>query len=123
MDQEILVGPDIGEGREAITALQKSGFPLKAAYWDFDAEGSRWNLVLITPSSNFTQPLAAYGQVRRLFDSHNVRRSLDFSIFSATAPVYKALRREWKGSHDAVLDRKRHFGDTTIGPGYLYFVD
>lgn len=128
MDQETLVGPDIREGKSAVSALEQAGLTVKAAYWTADALwelslGSGWRLILITPDIDRDYPRKTYLQVRKILDKYKVDPVLDYSIYSTSSPIYKSLRRQFKGERDKALRYKVDIEDHTIGPGYLYFVD
>lgn len=49
MAQDILVDADLKAGRALVEALDRTGFPVSAAFWYFEPQREIWRLVLATP--------------------------------------------------------------------------
>jgi hypothetical protein len=46
MDQTVLVEQKQSEGERVVRALDDAGLPPSAAFWFYDADSDRWNLIL-----------------------------------------------------------------------------
>ena len=125
MDQEVVVGPDIAGGREFITKMQAAGFPMEAAFWDFDQVVGRFDLTVVSSVMNTENPKQSYIKMLRTMDAvfaHPPVQETSITLLSPKAWLAKILRKHLKVEQTRPLNRTR-IGDHFIGPGYLFFVN
>ncbi len=67
-----LVAEDIRDGESLIRQLDRDGFPVSAAFWYFQPDVEKWQLIVASPIVSNHGPLEAY---RRLGDSARRVRS------------------------------------------------
>lgn len=60
-----LVEQNIADGEALLQQLDRDRFGVSAAFWYYESEPDRWNLVMATPRVAAKGPLAAYRQLIR----------------------------------------------------------
>lgn len=88
--KENLTDEMIETGAELTKALDRSGWPIVAALWLFDADINQWRMVLASPAVEETGPLAAYVKVGALLEELN--RTLPLSGLSVVTPNDPTIR-------------------------------
>jgi len=95
MVPSVLVGGPIEEGRALIERLDAAGFPVKGAYWLYDAERGRAWLYIVSPVVDQAGPREAYARIRAAHSELGERSPwLDYiSVLRTSDPFVQALKR------------------------------
>ena len=115
---EILVKDSIEEGRALLTALERAGFPMQAAFWKRVPDDGYWRLVIASQAARDEGPIEAYTQLGRVWDTltHQDLSFTDITVLSPTDSRYIRHRMELRYLRDSDLRDKR------IEDGYIYFI-
>jgi hypothetical protein len=115
---EVLVKEQIEEGRKLIEKLQLENFPVAAAFWERLPDTGYWQLVIASPLAREKGPIDAYKELRRVWDSLDLRTMTltDVTILSPTDYSYIRYHmylpyRRGSNPRDVALDN-----------GYIYFI-
>jgi hypothetical protein len=94
MYKKILVSDLIVEGQQLIAALKRNRFPIAGALWSYFPEAMEWRLVIASPATDSSGPLAAYTRVQRVLAStHPAQLTLsDIVLVSPLSHDYETLR-------------------------------
>jgi hypothetical protein len=71
MDKTVLVDRDIEDGRSLLSALDRAGFPVEAAYWFYFAQPdlNYWRLLLATPKLDEIGLRATYAEILSVLET------------------------------------------------------
>ncbi len=92
MAEAALVNSDIDAGRELVSLLDASGFPVTAAVWIYFPDVDEWRLVIRTPKAakNLQEALL---EIAQTMDDHgDLRRRIDLARLKLVPPTDKMLQ-------------------------------
>lgn len=100
MLKKVLVGELIDDGKALLAELDRTGFPVSAAFWVDLPDSEYWRLVLASHLVDIYGPMDAYKKVQRALVSMKLGATRpsglsldDISVFSPNDQDYLALRQ------------------------------
>jgi hypothetical protein len=124
MDQELLVGDQIEDGRKLITQLTRSGFEVTVAFWVETREEGLWHLYIASPSVSPETVGAAYGNLYlSLNQMPDVSIDLsDVKLIAASNPtaILAAALRDRQRTALPIRIRTERLGDLLVQEAYIY---
>jgi hypothetical protein len=119
MDKTILVEEDISSGRSLIQALDRAGFPVVAALWNYLPEEGIWRLLIASPKVNERGPLATYEAIQEVL--LRLPGGVPLHQISAVSPEdpFVTELRIFAGTDPAPFIGSTYLRSAAIGDGYV----
>ena len=126
MDQEVLVGELIDDGKRLLERLAAEGVPVTAAFWVKESENGRWYLYIATPLvSEDGDTLEAYRRINAVFRQMPElfwSGRLQIRAVSPSSPVGEAVvywQKHYPGKGPFYYPGYR-LGDVSVEGAYIY---
>jgi hypothetical protein len=124
MDTNALVETAQQGGRELITRLNASGFPITSAFWWLTPLNKEWQLVIASPEVLPGQLRAAYAKVDSALSALTPKPPFglnDVVLVPPNEPLVEAIRRGFRAGPGSLW----HISNTTVNnvfieSAYLY---
>ena len=133
MDTALLVMFPLEAGRKLVQKLEKSGFEVQAAFWNYNVSLDEWRLMIASPYVESSGTLKAYQKVNALLPEVTSEvNSLVNQIYMENVTVVKpsndlirALRETIRvdASDEPVWLHRTYRGDQYIDQAYIYLMN
>jgi hypothetical protein len=106
------------DGAKLIEALEQSGFPIIAAFWQY-IEDTYWQLVIVSPIVEKEGPKSAYTRLAEVRDKLGNSVHFDFDDISVIGPSWSRFR-DFRGEVGGALGRKDVPGENHDTEGFVF---